>query len=144
MYAQIKKPKENKSRVVANSAGQRKNKRKQSLGFVDNRHLSNAQQILQQVNTPNVVQLSWKIYNSARRHYNDGWGDLYNIIRDQDIKDDINDSGTSAIGRQSLSLGTYYHRGEGKRRWCSIGYENYGKNRHGDEDTDVFHCGPSS
>lgn len=145
MYEQVEKSnKENKNSAVANSVTQKKSKVKQGFGFVDNRPVSNAQKILQRVNTPNVVQLAWRIYNSARRHYNDGWGNLYNITHDQDIKDDINDSGTTAIGRQSLSLGSYYHNGEYVRRWCSIGYENYGLNRHGDYDTDVFHCGPSS
>jgi hypothetical protein len=37
MYAQVEKPKENKSRPVANSIGQKKSNVKQGFGFVDNR-----------------------------------------------------------------------------------------------------------
>jgi hypothetical protein len=37
MYAQVEKPKENKSRAVANSVSQRKGPVKQGFGFVDNR-----------------------------------------------------------------------------------------------------------
>ncbi len=37
MYEQIEKPKENKSREVANSVAQKKSNEKQGLGFVDNR-----------------------------------------------------------------------------------------------------------
>jgi len=37
MYAQVEKPKENKSRAVANSVAQNKNNTKQGFGFVDNR-----------------------------------------------------------------------------------------------------------
>lgn len=37
MYEQVEKPKENKSRAVANSVAQKKNGVKQGFGFVDNR-----------------------------------------------------------------------------------------------------------
>ncbi|MEM5548761.1 hypothetical protein [Pseudoalteromonas fuliginea] len=37
MYAQVEKTKENKSRAVANSVGQKKSNTKQGFGFVDNR-----------------------------------------------------------------------------------------------------------
>jgi hypothetical protein len=37
MYVQIEKPKENKSRTVANSVGQKKSNVRQGFGFVDNR-----------------------------------------------------------------------------------------------------------
>ncbi|NRD74766.1 hypothetical protein HQQ94_16385 [Shewanella sp. VB17] len=37
MYEQIEKPKENKSRAVANSVAQKKSNGKQGVGFVDNR-----------------------------------------------------------------------------------------------------------
>ncbi len=38
MYEQIEKPKENKSRAVANSVGRKKSNVTQGFGFVDNRH----------------------------------------------------------------------------------------------------------
>ncbi|MCW5204216.1 hypothetical protein VU11_07125 [Desulfobulbus sp. US2] len=37
MYEQVEKPKENKSRAVANSAAQKKSNGKQVFGFNDNR-----------------------------------------------------------------------------------------------------------
>lgn len=39
MYAQVEKPKENKSKAVANSATQKKGHVKQDIGFVDNRSI---------------------------------------------------------------------------------------------------------
>ncbi len=47
MYAQVKKPKDNKSRVVANAVTQKKNNGKQGAGFVDNRSESIVQRKLQ-------------------------------------------------------------------------------------------------
>ncbi len=44
MYAQVEKPKENKSRAVANSVAQNKSNGKQGFGFVDNRPEVIAQQ----------------------------------------------------------------------------------------------------
>lgn len=38
MFEQVEKPKENKSRAVANSVTQKKSGVKQDFGFVDNRH----------------------------------------------------------------------------------------------------------
>ena len=37
MYKQVEKPKENRSRVVANSVAQKKSRVKQGFAFVDNR-----------------------------------------------------------------------------------------------------------
>lgn len=48
MYAQVEKPKENKSSAVANTIAQNKSNVKQVLGFVDNRSEAVAQRKLQQ------------------------------------------------------------------------------------------------
>lgn len=58
MYAQIDKPKENKSRAVANSVTQKKRNVKQSFGFVDNRPEAVSQRKLQiQIDTySNAIQ----------------------------------------------------------------------------------------
>ena len=48
MYAQMEKPKENKSRAVANSVAQKKNNGKQGFGFADNRPEVVSPQKLQQ------------------------------------------------------------------------------------------------
>jgi hypothetical protein len=46
MYEQVEKPKENKSRAVANSVAQKKSNIKQGFGFVDNRQLNTSQLLL--------------------------------------------------------------------------------------------------
>ncbi|WP_421854433.1 hypothetical protein [Marinomonas sp.] len=45
MYEQIEKPKENKSRAIANSVAQKKSNGKQGFEFVDNRHISSLKKI---------------------------------------------------------------------------------------------------
>lgn len=59
MYAQVAKPKENKSSADANSAAQKKSGRKQGIGFVDNRPEAIAQRKLQEManNSYQVKQL---------------------------------------------------------------------------------------
>ncbi len=56
MYAQVEKTKENKSRAVANSVGQKKSSVKQGIGFVDNRLETIAQRKLQKIanNSPQL------------------------------------------------------------------------------------------
>lgn len=51
MYEQVKKPKENKSRAVANSVAQKKSNVKQGFGFVDNRpEVMNQRKVQEKVN----------------------------------------------------------------------------------------------
>lgn len=57
MYAQVEKPKENKSRAVANSVAQKKNSVKQGFGFVDNRPEALVQRKLLQ-KTANSTKIS--------------------------------------------------------------------------------------
>lgn len=49
MYAQVEKPKENKSRAIANSVAQKKSNMKQGFGFEDNRPEAIAQRKLQKL-----------------------------------------------------------------------------------------------
>ena len=56
MYAQVEKPKENKSRPVANSVAQKKGKGKHGFGFVDNRPEVVAQRKLQVIADNNLLQ----------------------------------------------------------------------------------------
>jgi len=49
MYAQVEKPKENKSKAVANSVVQKKGSLKQGFGFVDNRPEARYQQTIQRL-----------------------------------------------------------------------------------------------
>ena len=46
MYAHVEKAKENKSRAVANSVGQKKSNIKQGAGFVDNRKETSQLQLI--------------------------------------------------------------------------------------------------
>lgn len=59
MYAQIEKPKENKSKEVANTVTQKKSAGKQGFGSVDNRPEAIAQRKLQEIanNSPQAMQL---------------------------------------------------------------------------------------
>ncbi|MDO6686996.1 MULTISPECIES: hypothetical protein [unclassified Agarivorans] len=59
MYAQVEKPKENKSRVVASSVAQKKNDVKQAFGFVDNRSDAVTQRRLQKTisDSQRIMQL---------------------------------------------------------------------------------------
>jgi hypothetical protein len=66
MYVQVKKPKENKSRAVANSVTQKKSNVKQSFGFVDNRPKSNAQKKIQsQANDSSLLPIQKKENNTG-------------------------------------------------------------------------------
>ena len=58
MYAQVEKPKDNKSRAVANSVAQKKSNVKQCFGFVDNRPEVIAQKKLQEMVTNSPIQLN--------------------------------------------------------------------------------------
>jgi len=62
MYAQREKPKENKSRAVANSIGQKKNNGKHGLGFVDNRPKSVVQRNLKVIANNNFQVMQFKRY----------------------------------------------------------------------------------
>ncbi|WPD22061.1 MAG: hypothetical protein SD837_17875 [Candidatus Electrothrix scaldis] len=56
MYEQVEKPKENKSRAVANSVAQKKSHVKQGFGFVDNRPETVAQRKIQVLAGENFVR----------------------------------------------------------------------------------------
>jgi hypothetical protein len=68
MYEQVEKPKENKSRSIANSVGQNKSNVKQGFGFVDNRPEAVAQRKLQEMvdnssKTKSITQLQMIVDN---------------------------------------------------------------------------------
>ncbi len=66
MYAQIEKPKENKSRAVANSVGQKKSNMMRSFGFVDNRPKAKKNEAIALQCVTSSVQKS----TSATKQYN--------------------------------------------------------------------------
>lgn len=72
MYAQVEKPKENKSRAVGNSVAQKKSSVKQRFGFVDNRPEAIAQRKLQETTensrrAPQVMQLQIMTNNHSNK-----------------------------------------------------------------------------
>lgn len=70
MYAQVEKPKENKSRAAANAVAQKKSDVKQGFGFVDNRPETVAQRILQKIanNNSQVATTQLKPKNIKDTH----------------------------------------------------------------------------
>jgi hypothetical protein len=83
----------------------------------------------------------WRIYNSARKHYDDGWGALYGITRDAQLKAVVAE-GSDAEGNQSIELGRFAHPDEYMRRLCTVAYENVWNGNVCE--TIVFHCGPNN
>ncbi len=101
--------------------------------------------------TPPVVQqrqvqqqyASKHVFASARKHYDDGWGDRYKIKKDTALKDDVPDT---VKGNGSINLGWYdapeAEQDPEDRRFekkCTIAYED-GKYK---DETSIYHCGPS-
>ena len=84
-----------------------------------------------------------RILDSARTHFNDGWGGLYGITNNATLRSSVPNSVT---GSGSIDLGEYDApdaeqdtEGRIKSKYCHIGY------RDNDEATEtvVYHCGPS-
>ena len=71
MYAQIEKPKQNKSRAVANSVGKKKSNGKQRFSSVDHRLESDLQSKFQYIETKDATQepkLHINRFNSSKRN----------------------------------------------------------------------------
>jgi hypothetical protein len=69
MHAQVEKPKDNKSKAVANSVGQKRSNARQGFGFVDNRPEAVAQRKLQEMAgaSQKIVQL---VTSGNTSHFN--------------------------------------------------------------------------
>lgn len=91
-----------------------------------------------------VAQMKWipKITASARKHYDDGWGDAYGITNDDDLEDTVYD-GSSELGVQEISLGTCQNPEEHISKYCNVLYENW-TGKKGDDISTIFHCGPGT
>jgi hypothetical protein len=95
-----------------------------------------------QLRSTNVVQssaitaqlLAKVVDEAATHHYNDGWGALYGIVNDGQLK--AKDTNEEA-GWWTKDLGKFYHAVEGAKRPCTIGYKNTATT------TYFKHCGPS-
>lgn len=76
MYTQVEKPKENKSRAVANSVGQKKSNGMQGFGLVDNRKKSNVHSLLQMQKCAQLtIDMRGHRYDSLWGE--NGFGDAY-------------------------------------------------------------------
>ena len=71
MYEQVKKPKESKSRAVANSVVQMIDNRKKGFGFVDNRQASVAQGILKASESFNASKQQQPIQEKQKQSKNE-------------------------------------------------------------------------
>ncbi|MDP2715136.1 DUF4157 domain-containing protein [Rheinheimera sp.] len=92
-----------------------------------------------------IAQMAWIpiINNAARRHYNDGWGDLYNITSDGDLEDEVEQNGPEEDGQQSIDLGSYAHADEHLVRPCYVLFRNW-QGDQGDDMSTIYHCGPGN
>jgi hypothetical protein len=70
MYVQVERPKENKSKAVANSVAQKKSNGKQSFGFVDNRPEAAKHQKMQNI-IDNNIQLKAVLQRKTDHLFND-------------------------------------------------------------------------
>ena len=147
MHEQVEKSKDNKSRAVANSVAQKKGVGKQGLGFMDNRPESLAQKKLQEMadSHSQTIQLHpcKFVTKSARKHYDDGWGEKYDIEGDGSLKADVPDNVTGSGG---IDLGWFDapedEQVKGDRRFekeCTIEYADGNRIN----ETKIFHCGPT-
>lgn len=150
MYAQVEKPKENKSRAVA----QKQSGGESTFQFADNRPEAVAQRKLKEtINTgaiPLQLRSSKIVESSAQNHYNDGWGAKYRIQDDAALKTRVPDS---VKGEGEIQLGIY----ESRPRWfykgdqykqgkkCNILYKDVevGWGKYKSKSTSIFHCGPT-
>jgi hypothetical protein len=99
MYAQVEKPKENKSTAVANPVAKKRNSGKQGFEFVDNRSKAIVQKKLQKManNNPQEIQLKSNTSNQ---------GMVLQAMRD-DWPDSVNVGGDNYIGHDTVT-GVYY------------------------------------
>ena len=93
-----------------------------------------------------TIQLfrTWGINESARRHYDDEWGEAYGITSDTELKDAIE---AEDDGGDDTRIELDVHNPSGARngaRDCYIRYENSDSfNRRAECHTYVWHCGPA-
>lgn len=141
MYELKEKPKENKRKPVANSVAQR-NTNKGRGSNVDKRSRAVSKNMMMGANMVIQCADSWDIRNSAKRHFDDGWGAAYQIRGVNALKQKILTDGEDAEGDLEIDLGTKRQVGTNNIKDCSIAYNNY--NNGAGCDTRVWHCGPSN
>lgn len=118
-----------------------------SMGFKENAIQRMIRSAYSPVSSSAVFQRrETTIGDSARNHYADGWGDLYNIVQDSQLLARVggDDSDPDRVWR--INLGDFYHEEEDKTRNCKIAGEDWTKTvgKKSYAKTKIFHCGPSS
>ena len=109
MYAQVEKPKENKSRAVGNSIGQKKSNTKQVLGFVDNRPEAKSQKNLQLKNHGNI-----KAHQSMNNPASNGDETIQPQIKNRESTDSYSNSAANSLvqrkANQSKAAKPYFNQ----------------------------------
>ena len=86
------------------------------------------------------------IIDSARNHYDDGWGALYDVTEDSELLDRVGGSDSDPDREWRINLGDFYHEEEDVTRNCKIAGEDWtktvGPKKY--KKTKIWHCGPSS
>ena len=87
-----------------------------------------------------------RIIDSARNHYDDGWGALYDVTEDSELLDRVGGSDSDPDREWRINLGDFYHEEEDVTRNCKIDGEDWtktvGPKKY--KKTKIWHCGPSS
>jgi hypothetical protein len=101
----------------------------------------------------NVRQLRKKkmVKESARKHYNDGWGAAYKITDDDTLKNNVADDvkGEGGISLGNFIIGRYKDEKTNRKmmrlKQASIAYKDFvqGRRKHKSFYTSIYHCGPS-
>lgn len=118
MYAQVEKPKENKSRAVASSVAQKKSDGKQGVGFVDNRSESLTQRKIQSLTTDSISQPIQKKENNTGLpdDLKSGMENLSGVSLD-DVKVHRNSSKPAQLQAHAYAQGTDIHLGIGQEKY---------------------------
>ncbi len=104
MYEQVEKPKENKSKAVANFVTQKKSGGKQGLGFVDNRYNSVSQRKIRlERDESRILQLAKKVINSRTQETKDveddytlAWGEKF-VTEESTLQGEVKESKTQVV-----------------------------------------------
>jgi hypothetical protein len=101
----------------------------------------------------NVRQLRKKkmVKESARKHYNDGWGAAYKITDDDTLKNNVADDvkGEGGISLGNFIIGRYKDEKTNRKMMrltqASIAYKDFvqGWGKYKSFYTSIYHCGPS-
>ena len=154
MHARSNHPLENRTRAISPSLRFKKKSLQQEFDLIDNRKEDRKNRIINGWNknaihnmkTPLQLYASKRVLDSARRHYNDGWGARYNIRNDAALQNRVPDAvrGSGTIGLNRHHYRNWVYRGARYRRYknCNILYRT-GRDIDRSKQTVIYHCGPT-